>query len=383
MPKTPVETAMVYLGLRVQPPGAVVPYAQMLEESGVVDYLWQWDVIAGWVPPHMWTPEQIPAAATLPDCYSWYDMRIQMGMAAAACDRLGLLGVMPTLRHGPAELMQSMMTLADATNGRAMFAMGVGEAYNSVAFGYKRSEGLARYEDHLRLYQQLWEHNEPFDFEGNIYRFSDASIGCVKGHKPKIYALGAGPRFLDLAARYADGWMTAVPFGFAHPELFAEKVAEVRRLVEQYGRDPDQFGIAIQAFPFLQEDPDRRRSTYANQAMKLFVATIGRFEQSNWALEGMEAAYPNNWNYSVHWVPTRVSREELDAVLAKVSPEMVEKCWTLAGSPKEVAGQLQGFVDAGATLVASFDYVSPFVLGADEAMESIGRTIEVCGLLKA
>lgn len=383
MPTSQVKTAMVYLGLRAQPPGAVVPYAQMLEQTGVVDYLWQWDVIAGWVPPFMWTPEQIPAAATLPDCYSWYDMRIQMGMAAAASDRLGLLGVMPTLRHGPAELMQSMMTLADISEGKAIFALGVGEAYNSVAFGYRRSEGLARFEDHLRLYQLMWELDEPFDFDGNVIKWKAASIGCVKGHKPKVWALGAGPKLLDIAARYADGWMTAVPFGFAHPELFAEKVSEIRRLVERYGRDPDQFEIAIQAFPFLQEDPERRRMIYDNDAMRLFVATIGRFEQSHWALEGHEAPYPTKWNYSIHWVPTHVNERDLKAVLANVTPEMIEDCWTLAGSPKEVALHLEGFIDAGATTVASFDYVSPFLLGVEEGMASIGRTIELCELLRS
>jgi len=117
--------------------------------------------------------------------------------------------------------------------------------------------------------------------------------------------------------------------------------------------------------------------------MKLFVATIGRFEQSHWALEGLEAPYPTKWNYSIHWVPTRVGQQDLEAVLAKVTPEMVEKCWTLAGSPKEVAAQLQGFVDAGATTIASFDYVSPFLLGVEEAMAAVGRTIELCELLRA
>jgi len=377
----PVKTAVNFFGFRAVPPRSVIDYAQMLEGTDVVDYLWMWELSTTWMPPSLWRPDIIGAAAQLEDCASFYDPAPLLGMAAGATDKLGILLNTLTLKHGPAEQMQRMMTLADCVEGNAVFCVGVGEAYQTIPLGYKRSDGLKKFEDHFKLYERFWECDGPFTFEGNIWKITDGYIGTTRNHKPKIYALGQGPKFLDIAARYADGWMTSAPFAYARPDWYAEKVHEVKQKVESYGRDPDEFGFGIMPICLMSEDRAAIDAAYDNPAMKVLVAGMGRNVQTDWRREGVEPIYPDDWNYAVKWLPTRVTPEELDHIVEQVPRRMVEAAWPFVGSAKEIAEKVQGYVEAGATLVAPFDYF-PLFTGLESAFASLTSTIEVCRLLK-
>jgi phthiodiolone/phenolphthiodiolone dimycocerosates ketoreductase len=59
---------------------------------------------------------------------------------------------------------------------------------------------------------------------------------------------------------------------------------------------------------------------------------------------------------------------------------MAEKAF-VHGTPKEVAAQLQGFIDAGVQWVLPVDYM-PIVTTLDDAPYCLGRSIELCGHLK-
>src|SRR5437660_9666370 len=116
-----------YWVVRSAPPEMVATYAQMLEASGGVDYLWVWDVLAGLWPRAMWTPEYTPAAESLPCGDSWYDPWIMLGLAAATTKLNFLIGT-NCIRQGPAEIVRAMLTLAGGSEGRrTICALGTGE----------------------------------------------------------------------------------------------------------------------------------------------------------------------------------------------------------------------------------------------------------------
>src|SRR5437588_8602979 len=129
MATQPVETMMVFPGDRSVSPTAVVPYAQMLEASGAVDYLWMWDVIGGWLPRHLWTPENSPMAEIITDFDAWYDPVVLLGLAAASTTKLRMtLCGTNCVRQGPAEVVRSMLTLAALAEGRrTICGVGTGE----------------------------------------------------------------------------------------------------------------------------------------------------------------------------------------------------------------------------------------------------------------
>ncbi len=376
-----VETALYFWNHRSIPPKMVIPFVQQLEASGVVDHFWMWDVIAGWFPPSVWTEEFTPLAA-LGDFDSVYDAWVTLGLAASATEKLGmLLGGTNALRHGPAELMQRSMTLADSTAGGSICCIGAGEAYNTIPFGYDRKLSVSRLEDHLRILRLLWETDGPITYEGRVIRFDHAYIGNVRGRRPEFWAMGAGPRLIEIAGKYADGWMSVVPNGIPSPEAYAERVKEVKQLVEQAGRDPEEFHFGLCPPVLITEDPEILDRVFDNNIIKFFATLFGRVNTEDWAAEGIESPWPPGFNYSLQFLPMKFSKEDLMAALGRTPREAVEKCWT-SGSPKEVAAKLQDYVDAGATLMAPYDLLPAALSDLSQMEASIGRQIELCGHIR-
>jgi phthiodiolone/phenolphthiodiolone dimycocerosates ketoreductase len=379
--KRPVETALYFWNHRSIPPKTVVPFVQMIEMSGVVDHFWMWDVVAGWFPPDLWTEEFTPLAA-FGDFDSVYDGFITAGLAASATDKLGILiGGTNALRHGPAEHMQRAMTLADSTAGGCILCVGAGEAYNTIPFGYDRKLSVARMEDMFQIFRKLWETDGPIDFDGRVIKFDQAYIGNVRGRRPSFWAMGAGPRLIKLAGSYADGWMSVAPNGITSPEAYAQRVKEIKQYVEQQGRDPEQFRFGLTPTLLIHEDPDIVDRVFDNNVIKFFASIFGRLNQGDWAELGIESPFPADWNYSLKFLPMKMTKKEMLATLDRTSRAAVEKCWT-AGSPKEVAAKLQDYIDAGCDLIAPYDLLPAGLGSLDEMASSFQNQVELCRILK-
>jgi phthiodiolone/phenolphthiodiolone dimycocerosates ketoreductase len=320
-----------------------------------------------------------------PDNGSWYDPAIALAVAAVNHPTLGvILGGINAIRTGPAEMFRAGLTLASLTQGKAMCWVSVGELYNAAPFGYKRSEGLARLEDHFRLYQLLWERDSPFDFEGNVWKFHNAHLGTERGHRPEFWAMGGGPRLIDIAAKYADGWVTCLPMAEPNPDAYAKKVLAVREAVERAGRDPDTFGFAIIPNCLIHDDPAVIWKSQHNPTIRLLAALWGRSPQVRWREEGIEPVFPDGWEYSVRWDGSKITNADYEAMQARIPDRMVEGAF-LAGTAKEVSAELRSYVEAGATLVQPIDMLGLGTRTYGDAFEpkSISWRMEIYRELKA
>jgi phthiodiolone/phenolphthiodiolone dimycocerosates ketoreductase len=63
----------------------------------------------------------------------------------------------------------------------------------------------------------------PIDFDGNFSKLDIAWIGGARKNKPSMWALGGGPKLIDIACAKADGFTTVVPFARPTPEGAAEE----------------------------------------------------------------------------------------------------------------------------------------------------------------
>jgi phthiodiolone/phenolphthiodiolone dimycocerosates ketoreductase len=179
MPKAELQVAVPILYDRNFPSAAWIHAAKTLE-TGVVDQLQTWDQLTSWFPRSMWTPQNTPLAAAMPDCDSFSDAFVMGVYAQAAAPGLGTVISTDAVRNGPAELTQTMMTIADLTEGRSIFQIGAGEAKQCKPFSWKRSQGLSRLKDHFRAFNALWNADGPIDFDGNHWTFRNAWLGGTK-----------------------------------------------------------------------------------------------------------------------------------------------------------------------------------------------------------
>jgi phthiodiolone/phenolphthiodiolone dimycocerosates ketoreductase len=195
-----------------------------------------------------------------------------------------------------------------------------------------------------------------------------------------VWALGGGPKLLDLATSYADGFAAISPCVFDTPERFAEMVKPLREDIERKGRDPDAFGFGLWFMNAIHEDRDVLDRALDGAMMKWLAANFGRLDNSRWAELGIQSVFPDDWHYSVKLRPIDVTEEESRDVLARTPRAMVDASFS-HGSPQEVAADVQGYIDAGCTYVSVCD-VLPICLEPEDAQNAIGRSIEVCARIK-
>src|SRR5581483_110 len=281
------------------PPAGFAELARAVHGSGVVDNLFIWDQMTNFWPPHLWTPENAPMAALAPDLDSYADAFAMAAYALAAAPEAGIAVSSDAIRRGPAELNQTMWTLASMAGGDAIFQVGAGEFKQTRPFGWKRSEGLARLEDQLKLFRLFWESDQPVEFEGNCWTMRRAWLGKARVKRPQMWALGGGPKLLDLATSYADGFAAISRCVYDTPEKFAAHVATLKQDLERKGRDPERFGFGLWFMNAIHEDADVIDRAFDGAIMKWMAANFGRLDNSQWAALGIQSVFPDDWHYSV------------------------------------------------------------------------------------
>jgi phthiodiolone/phenolphthiodiolone dimycocerosates ketoreductase len=167
-----VETAIVVDASRHAPLSTFVDRIKALEASGVVDYAHIWDQLTSWWPREMWTLDNTPLAAALPDIDSFPDSFALGALGAYETPDLGMCISSDAIRRGPAELTQTMLTISNLAGRRTpILQIGAGELKQCKPFGWKRSQGLSSLEDQFRYIEAFWETDGPVDLQGNRWSF--------------------------------------------------------------------------------------------------------------------------------------------------------------------------------------------------------------------
>jgi phthiodiolone/phenolphthiodiolone dimycocerosates ketoreductase len=352
-----------------------------IADSKVVDGIQMWDQMTGWNPRCLWTPDRTPLARAVPDLDSFADWFPMMAYAAAIAPELNSVISLDTIRRNPAELVQTMLTLANITKGRATFHVGAGEMKQIQPFGHDAKQKMGRLEDFYRIFDAFRSNNTtPVDFVGKYIQLDQAWLGVARNHIPKIYGLGGGPKVVDLATSYADGFSTMGVMVWSDPERTAEEIGRFKQKLSAKGRDPEQFGFAAY-FPCLLHEDDSVIDRALDHDFSRWHATIwGRINQADWAREGLPAPMGENWHYANDLLPVRINEAQALEMINRSTRAHVEKSY-LYGAPEKVAAEIQGFVDAGVTWVGILD-VMPAMLTAEEGPQALGRSIKLCELLK-
>jgi probable F420-dependent oxidoreductase len=195
----------------------------------------------------------------LPEMY-WrtFDPFVMLAAVANATSSL-ILGTSVALpaQHDPVALAKQIATLDVIADGR--FVLGVGYGWNreemathGVDYGTRRD----RVREAVSCMRALWTEHEA-SFAGVHYRL-EPSWAYPKpiqpGGPPVLLGGAAGPRLFASIAEWADGWM---PIGAGG---ISRTLPELRRAMEEAGRDPETLRIAPMAVEPTPEKLDYYRS---------------------------------------------------------------------------------------------------------------------------
>ena len=162
---------------------------------------------------------------------------------AAVTDQVELMLAVRPNYHPPAAAAKAISTLETIAPGRVSLNV-VSSWWKDEAAQYGapfdvHDARYARTEEWLRVLDRLLR--EPsVTHEGALYRLEGTELEPKPARPPKVYMGGESPRAKEVITSLGDAYvMHGDP-----PEVIAEKIAGMRRLRAEAGREPLTFGMA-------------------------------------------------------------------------------------------------------------------------------------------
>ena len=275
------------------------------------------------------------------------------GYAAAHTTRLGYLIAHRPGFVSPTLAARKAATLDQLTNGR--IALHIITGGNDVE---QRQDGDwldhdARYrrtDEYLHVIRRIWTEHEPFDHEGEFYKFQDAysQARCRQNPHVPLFFGGASDIALDVASRRADLFAL-----WGEPrDSIAQRIADVKNRVASAGRDPSEMRFSLSARPILAATEEKAWERAEQILSRIKQATAGRITpgvptrpQSEGAWRLLRFAAEGNVHDERLWMP----------IAAASGASGSTTC--LVGTPRQVADSLLAYYDLGcsAFIIRGFD----------------------------
>lgn len=348
-------------------------------DGGRYHSIWLPDHMVSFWPDAIWSPEFTDLATVSKSPHRHLD-----GMAVAAATAVLTqnvpiaTSVVDTVRRHPAMLAQSALTIDHLAKGRFILGLGSGETENTVPYGFDFSKSVSRFEEALKVIRLLWESEGTIDFEGQFYQLHHARLDTepYEGRFPKIWIGASGPRMLDIAGRYADGWW---PAGAWSPEDYAAKLKLLRSSAERAGRDPQAIVPAFIQTCLIGDDAELAEILSA----PLVQALIMQVPADLLKQRGFTHPLGEDWRGYQDINPGVLTRERILDMLAKFRPEMLLAV-TPHGTPKQIARIVKDFVDAGLRVPKILDYggmagLKYAGISAQKVREAEDELLKLCG----
>ena len=169
--------------------------------------------------------------------------------------RIGV-SVLVLPRHNPVLLAKHAADIDQLSGGRLVLGVGLGNNTAELPmYGVTAERRVSRFVEQVQAIRALWT-SAPAGFSGRFYDLADANIEpkpAQKPHPPIIFGANADAA-LARSVRHADGWMGA---GSSALDDFPRKVALVRSLLADAGRDPAAFPISKRLYLAVDDDEPR------------------------------------------------------------------------------------------------------------------------------
>ena len=172
----------------------------------------------------------------------WIDPLIGLSFAAAATSTIRIAtGVLLLPEHNPVLVAKQAATLDTLSGGRLTLGIGIGwsrEEFDALGVPFERRG--ARTEEYVDAMRTLWR-DDVASFDGDFVRFDSVRVNPKPVHDRRIPVVlgGNSDAALRRIAKWGDGWYG---FNLESVDVVAERVAYLRELCDEHGRDPTELG---------------------------------------------------------------------------------------------------------------------------------------------
>jgi phthiodiolone/phenolphthiodiolone dimycocerosates ketoreductase len=334
--------------LKIGAPGPFLPpWDSALKNAKLIDTLGYDsmafpDHFAGFIPESIWTPDITPLAFLQQSPHTYYELSSIMSACATVTENVQLIAsVTEPLRRHPILLAQTFLTLDHISNGRAILGIGAGEIENVEPYGLNYSGQVGKIREALEIIRMVWSTHEPFDYDGRYWKLKDAVMSlrpAVDGKPPPIWIAALGPKMLEIAAEYGDGWIPTI----LNPSSYGERLKTIHKHRKKLNRT-DEFTAALWNWCILDSDSTECEKMMKTPLAKAFALLLPGAE---WKRLGHTHPFGENFHSLTDYIPMRYNREAtLDAI--KQVPTDVLQEFYMIGDAEAIIGMLEEYVKKG------------------------------------
>ena len=200
-------------------------------------------------------------------------------------DEIGIgTSIVPVYSRSPALIGMTAATLQEVSGGRMRLGLGpsgpaVIENWHGVDFG----NPLKRTRETLDVVKQVLS-GEVVEYDGEYFDLSGFRLRQGPPEPvPSVDAAAMGPKAVELAGRFADGWHALM----LTREGLNERTEDLARGTELAGKDPDDVRTTLSLTCCALEDGDQARDL-VRQHLAFYLGGMGTYYRDNLARQGHE-----------------------------------------------------------------------------------------------
>ncbi|MFB6266110.1 MAG: TIGR04024 family LLM class F420-dependent oxidoreductase [Halodesulfurarchaeum sp.] len=285
--------------------GTYVEQALAAEEAGY-EFVWM---------PETWGRNAVPILTRIAD----------------ETERIGIgSSILNVYSRSPTLLGQTGATLQEVSDGRARLGLGpsgpiVIEGWHGEAFG----NPLKRLREAVEI-AKLVQTGETVNYDGDVFSLAGFRLRSDPPDPPApVDATGMGPKAVELAGRFADGWHGIV----LTPDGVRERLSDFERGGDLGDRSRTEqrtsHSITVCALP----DGERARRL-TRQHLAFYVGAMGEYYREALSRQGFEETATE--------VAAKWGSGEREAAMDAISDELLDQ-FAAAGTPSEVRDLLKQF----------------------------------------
>jgi coenzyme F420-dependent oxidoreductase len=254
-----------------------------------------------------------------------------LSVIAERTDDIGITDdVLSPYSRAPTTIGQAALTLHDVSDGR--FRLGLGTSSPAIAEGWHGESfdrPLRRLRETIDVVREVYDGGD-VDYDGEIHDVGGLRYDKdVPADPPAIDVAALGPKAVELAGRFADGW---VPQLFTHDGL-RDRMDDFRRGADLVDRDAADLRVSPLVRCCAHEDSEYAR-TITRQMIAFLIGAYGPFYGDSIAEQG----YPDVVE------EIRDAWDDRDtAAMSEALPDELRDAVAAAGTPEQVREKVDAF----------------------------------------
>ncbi|MFX1302021.1 MAG: LLM class flavin-dependent oxidoreductase [Promethearchaeota archaeon] len=301
-----------------------------------------WDGI--WVGDHL---GGLPPSFSFQNYNVWALFPVYAEMKSKA--ELGLAVTDPH-RYLPQIVAQICVTIDHISNGRFIYGIGPGEAFNLDNYGIEKNKPVSKMEEYIEVLRKLWKSNgDRVSFSGDFYKFQEAILqpSPLKGNIP-VWVAANGSRTRKLTGRIGDGWL---PYSF-NSKIYKIEMEEVKIGLSKSKRKLEDFTFGYWNFIYIDDDENTLAELTAGRKRSLAIYSPYHLKTLGYWNEEMQELYQKlGYNPETSPLPKLSSYDNYDFdiinQIVKDIPDSFIRDSSLIGPKEEIIAKLENLIKAG------------------------------------